>query len=454
MEITRSSDGSLIFRTTVEVVVPPGTSMLEAEELLMQEINKTGADITGGILTSRDADGKPLEKQGRKLTAKVRKEPRHVETPYGCAVVECWAYQTSAGGVCHYPMVTGASLVGAATPKFAQMVSRKMVELPAAEVVRDLRENHARKVTVDFVQRLTGLVGALAAAAAPVPACAGADESLPQPEEVKVISIGVDGACVLMNQRQEDAADPDQRKQRRREWRTAMVGTITFYDGKQNRLGSIYAATAPPEDKEEGKAVFWEVMSREIAAVKRKYPRAKYAGLSDGASDFPPWLRQHTSQLVLDFYHASGYVYGAAAAFGHEPVPEGEPEDYWALEACRHLRYDEGAAANLLEAFQQRLASSPKLGEEARKALERAITYFTNNLDRMNYAQYEAAGLPLGSGVTEAACKLLVKKRLCGPGMAWGFTMAGHILRLRALAHSAGGRWKALWKGILTPEST
>ena len=32
------------------------------------------------------------------------------------------------------------------------------------------------------------------------------------------------------------------------------------------------------------------------------------------------------------------------------------------------------------------------------------------------------------------------KKRLCGPGMSWGFTMAGHILRLRAPAHSTGQR--------------
>lgn len=69
---------------------------------------------------------------------------------------------------CHYPFDTASSRFGAATPEFAQTISRKMVELPAAEAVRDLRENHPRAVTVDLVQRLTGLVGALAQSVIPV----------------------------------------------------------------------------------------------------------------------------------------------------------------------------------------------------------------------------------------------------------------------------------------------
>ena len=37
----------------------------------------------------------------------------------------------------------------------------------------------------------------------------------------------------------------------------------------------------------------------------------------------------------------------------------------------------------------------------------------------MNYAVFAAMSLPIGSGVTEAACKTLVKQRLCGSGMQW-----------------------------------
>jgi hypothetical protein len=35
----------------------------------------------------------------------------------------------------------------------------------------------------------------------------------------------------------------------------------------------------------------------------------------------------------------------------------------------------------------------------------------------MDYAGRVAANEPIGSGVTEAACKVIVKQRLCGSGM-------------------------------------
>jgi hypothetical protein len=450
-------DGSITFQTMVSVTVPAGTSMLEAEDLLMEKINEAGVTLTGHLLTARGGSALPFEQEGRRFTAKSKKEVRHVETPYGCAVVWRWAFQSSLGGVCTYPMDEAACLIGAATPKFAQMVSRKLVELPAAEVVRDLHENHARQITVDFVQRLSGLVGTLAAAT--LPASLTDDQDLPEPKDIKVISIGVDGACLQMNQRRTDATSTDQRKERTREWRTAMVGAITLHDQENVRQGTFCAACAPPVEEtdnegkgtgKKGKAAFWAMMEREVAAVKKRYPGAIYVGLSDGAADLLPWLAGQTSVQVPDYYHASGYVHAAAPAFRHEAVPKGEGPDYWAQEACRHLRYDSGAAASLLAAFEARLASTRRPGAAARTALEKSATYFRNNPARMDYAAYAAAGLPLGSGVTEAGCKLLVKKRFCGPGMSWGFTMAGHLLRLRALAHSTGQRWQSLWKDTLT----
>jgi hypothetical protein len=418
--------------------------MPEAEDQLMNAVNQAGAGLTGELLSSLDADGRPVTGQcGRTLTAKRGKEARHVETPYGCVVVERWAHQSSEGGACHCPLDTAASLIGAATPEFARMISRKMVELPAAEVVRGLGESHGRAVTVDFVQRLTGLAGALARSVIPV---AGAG-TLPAPEEVASVSIGVDGACVRMSMPAGAEADgaphADGRKGRTREWRVGMVGAITLYDKTGERLGTICAAAAPPEDKSQGKTAFWSTMEKEVAAVKARCPAAVYTGLSDGASDLPPWLKSHTSRQALDFYHACGYLHAAAGAFIHE-APSGEPPGWWSNEACRHLKEDGGAGAALLAEMERRL------GAADRAALEKAVTHFGNNVERMDYAACAAAGLPIGSGVTEAGCKLLIKKRLCGPGMTWGFTMAGHILRLRALAHSAGGRWAGLRKAILT----
>ena len=56
-------------------------------------------------------------------------------------------------------------------------------------------------------------------------------------------------------------------------------------------------------------------------------------------------------------------------------------------------------------------------------------------------------GLPIGSGVTEAAYKTLVKQRLCDSGMRWKTKGAGIDLSLRALTQTAG-RWAQFWQKI------
>jgi hypothetical protein len=65
----------------------------------------------------------------------------------------------------------------------------------------------------------------------------------------------------------------------------------------------------------------------------------------------------------------------------------------------------------------------------------------------MNYAQALEHNLPIGSGVTEAACKVLVKQRLCGAGMKWGGRGAAVVLSLRALNYTPS-RWDQFWNKI------
>ena len=95
------------------------------------------------------------------------------------------------------------------------------------------------------------------------------------------------------------------------------------------------------------------------------------------------------------------------------------------------------------------LGRSKKNQEKKQKPLAAAITYFTNNIEksRMNYAESVALNHPIGSGVTEAACKTIVKQRLGQSGMQWKDKGAGVILSLRALAHSTG-RWEQFWSKV------
>jgi len=65
----------------------------------------------------------------------------------------------------------------------------------------------------------------------------------------------------------------------------------------------------------------------------------------------------------------------------------------------------------------------------------------------MSYAHAVENIWAIGSGVKEAACKVIVKQRLGGAGMKWGSRGAAVVLTLRALNYSAS-RWAQFWKKL------
>nr|MBS0022175.1 hypothetical protein [Gammaproteobacteria bacterium] len=91
--------------------------------------------------------------------------------------------------------------------------------------------------------------------------------------------------------------------------------------------------------------------------------------------------------------------------------------------------------------------SEQSLSEPLREKPASAIAYFRNHKHPMRYPRYQAQHVPIGSGVIEAACKTLVKQRLCCSGMRWRERGAGIVLSLRALVLSQG-RWQQLWNKI------
>ena len=119
--------------------------------------------------------------------------------------------------------------------------------------------------------------------------------------------------------------------------------------------------------------------------------------------------------------------------------------DQWIADTCHALKHDGGAAEAICEEMRGFLAR--KLSKTNRDTVEAAVTYFSNNGHRMDYAAHLAQQHPLGSGVTEAACKVIVKKRLCGAGMRWKEHGASVVLTLRCLRYS-DGRWQQFWQKI------
>jgi hypothetical protein len=147
---------------------------------------------------------------------------------------------------------------------------------------------------------------------------------------------------------------------------------------------------------------------------------------------------------VLDFYHATHYLADAAKAASPHNNAAWET---WLNEACNDLTHRQGAATRLLKKMRALSQGSQRLSKEVRAKLGAAITYFSNHKHQMSYARYQAKYLPIGSGVTEAVCKTLVKQRLCNLGMRWVERGAKIVLGLRALM-LIRDRWEQFWAKI------
>ena len=405
---------------TIQVEIPYGSSMLDFEEVIQQRLNEAGVLATQEALQRFDADGSPIQVGDTKLTTK-GKLKKEYQTPYGVAPVERYVYQSSRGGKTYCPLDRNARIVVSSTPKFAKMVSHKYAEFGSARVIKDLAENHGRVVARCFVQDVTDAVAAVALAKEE-----DWDYVLPEPEEpTSTITIGIDGTCLLMCEGG---------------WRETMVGTIGFYDAGGERQQTIYLGATP----EYGKATFLGRMEREIARVKASHPKARYVGLADGAKGNWEFLSRHTEVQVIDFWHAAEYLSDAGDALFCGSTGAKKP---WLEASCHRLKHEPGAARQLIRDLKRGAAEKGVSPDQEDVAA--AITYFSNQSrqGRMDYARLVGSHVPIGSGVAEAACKVLVKQRLCGSGMKWKEPGAAAVLSLRCLSYTTD-RWSQFWRKI------
>jgi hypothetical protein len=403
---------------TIQITIPLSKSMLETEEVIQHTLNEAGTLATGEALQQFDTDGSPLQFGSTRMTSKGQ-EPKIYQTPYGEVTVLRHVYQTGEGGSTFCPLERDARIILTSTPRFAMQVSNKYGEGAGARVVKDLADNHGRAVSLCFVQDTAEAVATVVQAKEEQWHYVTPEVDQP----VRTIGIGVDGTCLLQVEE-----GP----------RQAMVGSITLYDREGERLHTIYVAAAP----QYGKAEFYERMTREIEHVRRLYPHARLTSVADGSGDNWTFLRQFTTNECLDFYHASSYLDWVAKAVH----PRSLSARFAWLEDRRHkLKHEAGYAKTLLDEMEK--LSSEGLNETVREELEKARTYFRNHYQQMNYAERLAAKLPIGSGVTEAACKTIVKMRMCRGGAKWKEAGAKMVLSLRTLIYTEG-RWQQFWSKV------
>ncbi len=409
------------FTLQIEVNMSPD-NMLVSENNLQQALNEGGRLAMEEILHRFDVpDKKPLLLRGQKLNYK-HKVPKCYETPYGQVSCERAVYQGHCGGMTWCPLDHAAHIVGSATPKFAKMVSWKYSKMGAPAVQEDMVTNHGRKLAVSYIKHLSDDVGLLVEDHMHEP------YDIPELDEpVATVGIGLDGTCMLLC---EDG------------WREAMCGTISLYDITGHRQYTIYTGSAP----EYGKESFLVQLEREIRHVKQRYPNAHYIGIADGAKENWVFLKKHTEQQILDFFHLSEYIAGAAQAL----YPDDESlQRKWREDWYHRLKHKQGAAGRLLKELDA--AELPRKTVALIEKRHRAVTYLKNNLSLMRYSMAVRNNWPIGSGVTEAACKTLVKQRLCCSGMRWKYESAAIVLGIRALTQTKG-RWEQFWNKVLAED--
>ena len=152
--------------------------------------------------------------------------------------------------------------------------------------------------------------------------------------------------------------------------------------------------------------------------------------LGDGAAWIWNLVDQYYHQAIqiIDWYHAEEHLESVAADAFATP----EKRTAW-LEQTTQALWD-GQVEDVVLACQNLAPSSP----EARKA----VTYFTNNCERMRYDQFRAAGYMIGSGTVESGCKQIVTQRLKLPGAQW--EVAGAVQTAKARAAWLSGQWQSL----------
>jgi len=214
-------------------------------------------------------------------------------------------------------------------------------------------------------------------------------------------------------------------------WREIKVGccytTTTRRDRQHPGQVAIHAhqpsyVTALTEAETFGWHLWCEAARRGVMQA------AEVVVLGDGAH----WIWNMADALfpqatqILDWYHASQYLWDAATAIWGAAHPE---RVGWARDQLADL-WD-----GKVDAVLAGLATHADAGE----GVTAAISYYTTHRTRMDYPTYRARGMQIGSGSVESACKQLVSARLKGAGMIWDGEGAEAVAAVRACLKS--GRW-------------
>lgn len=285
---------------------------------------------------------------------------------------------------------------------------------------------------------------------------AGVDERIREreaaPGEARVLVASMDGANVLLKEAGKKRGRPAERpgagsgETPKSAYKNAMAGCISFYgavkEGEKcpQRLCSRYVGHMP----EDGAPTFKGRFEAELSAAEALCgPETIKVVLCDGARGIWSYIegspRYEGFELLIDYWHTVEHLSLAAEALFGKGSDEAAK---WYNNYAEKLLESDGGARSALKSMAY-YATTLNLPKSRREDLKVQQTFFERNQSKMKYADFRRRGLPIGSGPVEAACKTLIKQRMCCSGMRWTREGGQRILDLRCYVKS--NRWDILW---------
>jgi len=405
-------------------------------------------ELKAAALARYDVDVDAVLVDGQEWRKCLEQQPKTYLSASGPITVARNLYRPADGGKCICPLELRAGVIGGLyTPVLARQVAYLMGHMTSEETSQVFTELGIRGPSSSSCDRLPKLLSA-------VWEChrASWEEGLRQqevvPAEVSVVAVSLDGVMVPDKDAQHQAKTTREAAQQKglaqqpsgpAGYREVGCGTVTLYDEEANRLDTVRYGRAP----EYKKKTLTAQLDAELASILAVRPDLEVVALADGAEENWRYFERPVydqATKIVDHGHASQHLQAAMAAYYGDKSVEGRA----AYARLRILLRDQPGGADDVIAELSRLARKMRgqKNKRRRKLLNAELTYFKNQRERMDYADYQARGLPIGSGVVEAACKTLATQRLKRSGMSWRDGKQA-ILTIRSLQQS--NRWAAAW---------
>ena len=421
---------------------------------LRQAVDGAGLTALVETITALDSHRETFEHEGQLVRFKFESTKEWL-TPFGKASVRRRLYQPDAGGASVIPLDAHCGMRDRyMTPDVEEMALFASAMLVPREVERLLAKTLPCAPSATAIDRLIETVGEFAEAHSEA-LDEAMDEQAPLSTGGDILAVSWDGVNTPLREDAPMRGRPAERPGVREDetsptaWKEAGVGTVSIYAAPKKdekgpqRMDTRYFARMP----EPGMERLMREQSATVTGLLDQRAFRHKALICDGKRSI--WNSADAMDVyadftrILDFYHAAEHLSKAAEALFGKKAEKGQR---WFAKYRRILRTQPGGARALLRSMQYHRRKLRSNGERY-KTTAQVITYFQNNIDKMDYARYRRMGLPIGSGPVEAACKTIVGARLKRSGMRWSLLGGQHVLNLRTPLLS--NRWNTFWNCYL-----